>query len=212
MINLKDGLISNQWPNPDDVVKAYAYALREAIRKLVDYSGRSQCYSNVDNLDDETLDVLAVEFRILGYDQDFNIEIKRKIIKAALMVYTKAGTAAAVKEFVRSIYAETEVDEWYEYGGDPGHYRISFLVDSQLQTIPIITEEEMYEFLRRINRLSAHLDGISYVIRHRILYGSRVSLYQISPPLCGTIYCGTYPSYKTRGYSMNPGITIGANP
>ena len=212
MINLTKGLISDHWPHPDEDVQAYAYALKMAIEALASYADRTQCYSAVEKLDDDTLDTLAVELRAAGYDQSYDIEIKRKIIKAAIMVYSGAGTAASVKAFVRSIYSEAEVDEWYEYGGDPGHFRIGLEISGQLQTIPIMTADEMYEFLRRINRLSAHLDGVSYIIRHRLLYGHRVSLYRISPPFCGTLYCGTYPTESTRGYSLDPGITIGADP
>lgn len=212
MINLKDGLISDHWPHPDEETQAFAYALKMAISDLVSYADRTQCYSAVEKLDNDTLDLLAVELRAAGYDQSYDLEIKRKVIKAALMACSQAGTAAAVKAFVNSIYSESEVDEWYEYGGDPGHYRIGFVIDGQLQTIPIMSADEMYEFLRRINRLSAHLDGVSYIIRHRIELGVGVSLYQISPPFCGTIYCGTYPTESTLGYSVDPGINIGANP
>jgi phage tail P2-like protein len=212
MINLKDGLISDHWPHPDEETQSFAYALKMAISDLVSYADRTQCYSAVEKLDNDTLDLLAVELRAAGYDQSYDLEIKRKVIKAALMACSQAGTAAAVKAFVNSIYSESEVDEWYEYGGDPGHYRIGFVIDGQLQTIPIMSADEMYEFLRRINRLSAYLDGVSYIIRHRIELGVGVSLYQISPPFCGTIYCGTYPEEKTRGYSVQPGINIGADP
>lgn len=102
-----------------------SYALNKAIRLLVDYSDRVGVINNIDNLPESVLDHLAIEYDIKVYKQDRDIQYKRKLIKNALVSYLTAGTAHSMENTIANIYASSKVSEWYEYGGEPYHFKIT---------------------------------------------------------------------------------------
>jgi len=102
-----------------------SYALNKAIRLLVNYSDRIGVINNIDNLPESILDYLAIEYDIKVYKQDRDIQYKRKLIKNALVSYLTAGTAHSMENTIANIYASSKVSEWYEYGGEPYHFKVT---------------------------------------------------------------------------------------
>ena len=157
MIDLKDGLISSQWPSPTSDVEAFAYALQQAISRLLQYSEKTMCISGIDKLDGPILDQLAVELRAVNYSQDYDIEKKRNIIKNVLTTYASAGTAGSIKQFIRDVYNDSDIEEWYQYEGDPGHFRINIY--------DVYSEEkvaQINEILAALGKCSTAVDAISF--------------------------------------------------
>ena len=157
MINLSDALISDQWPRPTADVEAYAYAVQQAISDLVEYADKSMCVAGIDNLDEKILDMLAVENRAVNYSQDYDIEKKRNIIKSVLSVYASSGTAAAVRQLINDIYSDSIVEEWYQYGGSPGHFRIIIYDTYDDEKVQTVTD-----IINKIGKYSAILDSINF--------------------------------------------------
>ena len=69
------------------------------------------------------LDELAWEYGIV-YDYDAQIEEKRVWIENAYMFYQSMGTPGGVEKFLRAKLDTVKLEEWWEYGGDPYHFRI----------------------------------------------------------------------------------------
>ena len=66
------------------------------------------------------------------------------------------GTKFAVESVVRTYFGSGEVRMWYEYGGEPHHFKI-------LSTNPSLTNEESAQFFRIlevVKRLSSWLETI----------------------------------------------------
>jgi P2-related tail formation protein len=66
------------------------------------------------------------------------------------------GTPAAVNKIIETIFETGYIKEWYEYGGEPYHFKA-------YTTNPAITSDDVEEFRRvlvSVKRLSAWLDEI----------------------------------------------------
>ena len=113
MINLYDSQISDVLPicikNLPEV-QSISYAISNMNKRLIDFSKKIALYNSIDLLDDCILDILAVELRTQYYDEDLDIEVKRKLIKNTLIWYMKAGTPSAVEELVKSVFGTGEVE------------------------------------------------------------------------------------------------------
>ena len=84
----------------------------------------SQVYTAIDTVAEEVLDALAVNWKIDWYDTGYDIEQKRRIVKTALNIRRTMGTAGAARTQADAIYPGTKLEEWFEYGGTPGKFRL----------------------------------------------------------------------------------------
>ena len=82
-------------------------------------------YSAIESLSEELLDALAYDFKVEWYDYNAEIMYKRSAIKECFRVHQYKGTKYAVETAMRSMYDKVAVSEWFEYGGEPYHFRIA---------------------------------------------------------------------------------------
>lgn len=147
-----------------DWVRAMADALGIIHRKTLDFADKSQIYTALDDVPEVILDTLAVNWKIDWYDTEYSTEQKRRIIKSALTVRRLMGTVRAVKLQVEAIYPGTTLQEWFEYGGTPGCFRLDVnLTDESI--IPPVVMQSPAEIEKKIvtaKRWSAHLEGVDY--------------------------------------------------
>lgn len=159
MVNYKDSEIVQILPenikNFPEVI-ALSYAISKAIKKLVDCTKNISVYAAVDELPEKMLNLLAVELRAQYYDEKLSIEQKRTIVKNALLWHEHAGTPYAVEEMIKAVFGTGEVKEWFEYGGEPGHFKIQTVNQSIVNT----KAAEFMRILEKVKRKSAHLDEI----------------------------------------------------
>lgn len=112
---------------------------------------------NIDNVKDhKILDLLAWELHIDYYDDTLPIETKIELIKTANVQHRLKGTPAAIEELITIIFGYGEVLEWFEYGGEPYHFKV-------VTSNPSATTEKAQQFIKLINtakRKSAVLDSV----------------------------------------------------
>ena len=164
MIDFYNGQITDMLPSNikrDPVVIAISYAITNMVKKIVEYADKSGIYASIDRLDDETLDLLAVEMRAQYYDASLPIEDKRKAVKKALLWYCRAGTVSAVTELTNLVWRSdsAEVQEWFEYESAPYLFRIV------LGTNMSIEEELINAFLLslwKVKNTRSHLESIAF--------------------------------------------------
>lgn len=80
---------------------------------------------NIDTLDEATLDRLAYEFGIGWWKPDATVAQKRLAVKSAFLMQRQLGTKAAVQYAVDTFLGGGTVEEWFEYSGEPYHFRIT---------------------------------------------------------------------------------------
>ena len=159
MINLYDSNITDILPSvlsEDPRVQALGYAIQRAMQRLIDYCQNINIYASIDTVPEKVLDLLAVEFNTQYYDDTMDVEIKRSLIKHTLAWYTQTGTAAAVRELIGSVFGIGEVEEWFDYGGEPYHFRI--------RTYNVSATDEMLQLaenlVRSVQNVRSHLEEV----------------------------------------------------
>lgn len=121
-------------------------------------------WNHINELSEEELDDLAWELNIFWYIKSANIDTKREIVLNSDKVYRKLGTKWAVENVITTYFGEGYITEWFQYGGEPGHFRV-------YSTNPSISEERLTEFiyiLTQVKRHSSHLDGIFITLTGRM--------------------------------------------
>lgn len=204
MIELKGSRFTQILPynlSSQTQTRALAYAIGIQVDKLLVMAERMVIWADLDRVPEQLLDYLAAELRTPSYSEDYPVQVKRDLIQKSFLFYTSMGTPWAVDELVKAIFGNGLVEEWNEYGGQPYHFRLT--VDVTRMPVTARPVEEVDQLLRDIKRRSAWLDQISYMIRSALEIGHRVEAWAVSPPLCGTIRCGTWWMPSTLGWSEN---------
>lgn len=106
-------------------VVALSYALRMGMARLLTIMPYSAMYSAIDMQPEEVLDYMAAELRLDYYRESMSIDTKRELVKNGLRYRKNAGTKAAVKELVESIFGSGDVIEWMDIdGANPGEFEV----------------------------------------------------------------------------------------
>ncbi|XCH78339.1 MAG: phage tail protein I [Candidatus Dehalobacter alkaniphilus] len=140
----------------DDAVAALASGSNEVIRQLANSIRLLSTWDHVADMAGKELDELAWELGIPWYDSAATDEAKRMVIKQSDQVYAKLGTKWAVEQIVTAYFGTGVVREWWEYGGDPFHFKI-------LSDNPELVNTQLSKFmalLETVKRKSAWMDAI----------------------------------------------------
>lgn len=201
----------------------YSECLPEALKKdpkmvalanataaaLLDTSGIMDTvliYSRFDELPEELVDILAYDMHVDWYDYNYPLEAKRDLVKNSVKVHKKMGTKYAIETALSSLFPESEVEEWFQYEGEPGHFHIILDVTNQKITADyaaIIRAVKMYK------RLSAHMDELTYQGQvHGVIY-THGEYFKYKTPMTGRLKAGTHPQRNTRGGIGADTFTVG---
>jgi len=81
----------------------------------------------VDNVEASALPHLAEQFHVTGNEGWLlagNKLEQRELIKESIKIHKIKGTKAAVKNVLQALNLNGTIQEWFEYEGDPYHFRI----------------------------------------------------------------------------------------
>ena len=146
----------------DPSVVALAEALSELLAARPAEIERLRIYPAIDTLEEPLLDILARDFKVDWWDPEYSLEEKRRTLKDSWRVHRLLGTRAAVETAISAIYPHTQVLEWFEYGGEPYHFRLDISI-----TNDSIDSEKQRRVLERMNfykSLRSHNDGVTYFV------------------------------------------------
>lgn len=137
--------------------QAFAYAVGRQIEKLCAYSDAARTYAAIETMPEWLLDYMAVELRTPSYDENYSMKTKRALIQGSLLFYTQMGTPAAVNRIIETIFETGYIEEWYEYDGEPHHFRAYVGDGGEVGPGEL---EEFRRVLSSVKRLSSWLDDI----------------------------------------------------
>lgn len=137
--------------------QAFAYAVGRQIEKLCAYADAARTYAAISTMPEWLLDYMAVELRTPSYDENYSLKTKRALIQGSLLFYTQMGTPAAVNRIIETIFETGYIEEWYEYDGDPHHFRAYVGDGGEVGPGEL---EEFRRVLSSVKRLSSWLDDI----------------------------------------------------
>lgn len=165
--SLKDARIVDGLPRilaKQPWVRALSEAMGVVHEMTMAFADHSQIYTDIDHVAEDVLDTLAVSWKIDWYDTGYNIEQKRRIIKTAIIVRRTMGTAAAVKSQLETIYQGSIVEEWFEYDGQPGTFRIrvNVLKQTEKDKFETMSLAQIEQKILTAKRTSAQLTNVEY--------------------------------------------------
>ena len=181
------------------------YSLAQLIGWIIDKdSGKIDSpaiFQNIDSLDEDLLALLAKDYKIDWYDYDGTIETKRNQLKSNWFVRKKIGTVGAVKAALRDVWPDSTVEEWYEYGGDPGYFQVLLSLNTE-GTVPFNKAVRMVEVFKPVR---AHIDGYPIL---RIRCGIVIKTKKSANILYHVPQAGTVPRRSTHGDKSYEDIVI----
>ena len=145
----------------DPKIQAAAGALDAELQAVTEDIKENLLISRIDELPEKVLDLLAWQwhvdfYRPLGMD----IDTKRRLIRESIAWHRIKGTPAAVEKVLAAAFVESWVEEWYEYGGSPGYFRVTI---SDVITDP----EQQADILAAINSAKnerSWLEALRYLL------------------------------------------------
>lgn len=153
-----------------------AKGVDECVRPLEAKISTLSTWDKIDSLSEEELDALAWELNTIWYRQDATVEIKRQLIKDSRKMSRKLGTKWAVERIINTYFGDGYISEWFEYDGEPGHFRV-------YSSNPTVTQESFQEFLSilaKVKRASSHLDGITISLTGRMFLAAGAGYHETS--------------------------------
>ncbi len=104
---------------------AIAKAIEAGLQKMNDVVEQGlKCISDYDTMPEWRLDEMAWETNCL-YDYNASVETKREWIKNAIPLYRLFGTPQAVYKYLSGYFDGIELEENWNYDGDPYHFRVT---------------------------------------------------------------------------------------
>lgn len=138
------------------------FALAESVAGLLasrpEEIDRLRIYPAINALPENLLDILAYDFKVDWWDPEYSLDEKRWTLKTSWKVHKTLGTKAALEAAMSAVYPGTEIEEWFEYGGEPHHFRV--FIRGEETAIGPGRLDEFKKAIVRVKRLSSWLDSI----------------------------------------------------
>lgn len=172
--NIKEADFYQSFPQAlkrDEKMAALGRLIAEELHITANEAEKNIIFANIDNLEERWLDVLAYDLHIDWYDYDYQIEAKRAVIKDSIRVHQKLGTKAAVETALGSIHPNSEIKEWFEYGGKPYTFRI--ILDVSISRVNVKLKE-VIDTVNMYKRLTACIDTVDYRYQKEMENGVKI--------------------------------------
>ena len=207
MIRLSDYRTETAFPAEMKTAErmALAYAYDRQKKLFLERLKRVYIWADLDNVDENKLDFLAVECRVLFYNSSLSPDVKRKLIQNSIYWYMKLGTRQAMEEMIDIVFGNenTNIEEWYTYAGEAFHFRV--VVGTT------VTQTSIKEFLSYLNRVKNARSRFDYLVFQN---GISLTIYQRSEyekfiyTFCGDFECGTYPDISVAFQPAEVTLTL----
>lgn len=148
MINLKQNTLLREIPSnllTDEKVVRLATSLQSSLDSMLEWVDKINYTRNLELLDDAILDHLLWEKHIT-YKEGLGLaatrEQKINLIRNAIELHRIKGTPAALEMVFSLVNINCKLQEWFQYGGDPYHFKLSITIhDKELndETINLLT-------------------------------------------------------------------------
>ncbi|MEC0234084.1 phage tail protein [Paenibacillus kribbensis] len=159
MIDILDVSIVDLLPESvknDPTMRAFALTLDEQLLKPKKDIYKLRRLTRMDDLDSDEANDLAYQLHVDFYDPALPLETRIELVKNSINFHRIKGTPAAVEQLIDILFGDGVVEEWFQYDGIPGHYRVK-------TSNPQATRDRVEEFYRAIEsvtRFTAHLDSV----------------------------------------------------
>lgn len=130
-------------------VQALSFAIQQSLLMICKFSDGVRVIAAIDDMPEKIIDNLAVELNLPCFHPESSLSVKRALVKDAFIWHTIAGTASAIRRYFLTISQDTDIQEWFDYGGDPYHFRIIATVPEDQD----VTEDILIDIAQQIIKL-----------------------------------------------------------
>lgn len=145
----------------DGAVIGFSKAMDNIIQYLESRTDELKIWTSVDDMSEEELDELAWEMNISWYLDTADLETKRKLVRHSQQIHGTLGTKWAIEQIIGTYFGDGYVSEWFEYGGEPGFFRIT----SSNAMLVLKNYAKFLAILGNVKRKSSWLEAIKIEIQ-----------------------------------------------
>lgn len=138
----------------DEGMAALAKSVADVLEKRKGEIHTIAIYPRIDDLPEDLLDILAKDFKVDWWNNSCSLDKKKQLLKNSWHIHRTLGTKEAVVAVLSDIYSDFKMQEWWEYGGNPGCFRI----ETSNFRDAFDNMDVFFSALNSVKRLSAHLD------------------------------------------------------
>lgn len=141
----------------DPAVLAAAEAIDAELRKAtLSIAGVSLIPRIREIANSAIIDLLAWQFHCDFYDPAYSLEKRRSLVAKSIDWHTRKGTPSAVEEVVTAAFSDGQIEEWFDWGGEPYWFRVT--TEDPLEDEQAITD--LIEAIWSVKNTRSWLDGI----------------------------------------------------
>lgn len=149
----------------DPEINALGRAIAEQLQITARQIRQNIIYARIDELDEQTLDILAYDLHVDWYDHSYPIEVKRQTIKDSVKIHRRLGTKYAVETALGAVFPGTRVEEWFEYNGDPYTFRV--IINATENGVTAAQQAAVLERVIFYKNLRSHLEAVRFKVEKK---------------------------------------------
>ena len=115
----------------DKTIRNISAATDPGLRKISRDTLLLLLLPRLDELPEKIVDALAWQYHVDFYDDAATLEKKRALVKQSIKWNRRKGTPSVVEEVCTAIFKSAKIEENWEYGGKPYHFKVVMITDQQ---------------------------------------------------------------------------------
>ncbi len=190
----------------DENIQALCDTIDIKLREIIEATRLVLLLPRLDELPEEIVDELAWQYHVDFYNNRLPLDRKHTLVRQAIDDHRIKGTPAAVERVVTAAFQSGKVIEWFEYGGEPYHFKVT-LIKEPLTDIRTI--DGLVDAIYQVKNTRSWLDGVSFYreIFGGIYFGSCVSQHKTiniyparlkQPDITANYYIGIAQQYHRK--------------
>ncbi len=145
----------------DEKINATARALDTELSKVSTATLETLLIARINDLPEEVLDLLAWQWHVDFYEPlSMDVETKRKLIVNSIAWHRIKGTTGAVQKMVAAAWDGCSVEEWFDYDGEPYHFRVVNVTAARVDPDVI---RNVLRAIYATKNVRSWLDGINFL-------------------------------------------------
>ncbi|MCR5175686.1 MAG: phage tail protein [Anaerovibrio sp.] len=211
-MNRQDYCIADRLPESlnRDNLREVAQVIDEKLHDLDALNELICLYPRIDELSSELVDALAIHFHVDFYDTTLPLAKRKALVKNSIKWHMRKGTKGVVKELIATVFDSADVEEWFDYSGEPYHFRVNNIGSD------IPREQGIDYIITAINSVKntrSWLDGLNFTrsLESTLYYGAELSTHKkyVVGPAIPTDQDADVMTYAGAGWSTYKKYEVG---
>ncbi len=161
--------------NSKYILEAISYAILKQYKENIK---KFDLIHRIPTLNDKEIDELLIQFHVDYVDETLTLQQKRSLVLNSIQTHLIKGTPRAVENICNILFEYSEVKEWFEYGGEPYHFRVQTIAGDIKD---LADYNKIVEAIYQYKNTRSWLDGLRFLRKEET-----------------NLYYGSYKKYKIK--------------